>query len=49
MSHIHQANIVRHTHNYDVMVSFYKDFLGMRIKTSWDQPENRGTLLAFGK
>ena len=30
------------------MVSFYRDSLKMRITQSWDEPDNRGTLLAFG-
>lgn len=48
MLEVLQVSIVRHTRNYDTMVSFYKDLLGMQVTTSWDEPENRGTLLAFG-
>jgi len=43
-----QVGIVRHTKNYETMVSFYRDGLGMKITEQWDEPENRGTLLAFG-
>jgi len=43
-----QVSIVRHTKNYEVMVSFYRDSLGMQVTSSWDEPDNRGTLLAFG-
>ena len=43
-----QVSIVRHTKNYDAMVSFYRDGLGMKITEQWDEPGNRGTLLAFG-
>lgn len=30
------------------MVSFYRDKLGMNVTLSWDEPNNRGTLLGFG-
>jgi len=42
------ASIVRHTKNYEDMVAFYRDGLGMKITEQWDEPANRGTLLAFG-
>ena len=48
MVQISQVSIVRHTKNYETMVSFYRDKLQMKIKDSWDEPENRGTLLSFG-
>jgi uncharacterized glyoxalase superfamily protein PhnB len=48
MSEIVQVSIVRHTKNYEAMVAFYRDKLGMNIKQSWNEPDNRGTLLAFG-
>ena len=48
MSEVLLVSIVRHTKNYDTMLEFYRDRLGMRIKQSWDQPANRGTLLSFG-
>jgi uncharacterized glyoxalase superfamily protein PhnB len=48
MSEIFQVSIVRHTNNYDAMVEFYRDRLGMSITQSWDHPGNRGTLLSFG-
>ena len=43
-----QVNIARHTKNYEAMVEFYRDGLGMQITEAWDEPANRGTLLAFG-
>jgi uncharacterized glyoxalase superfamily protein PhnB len=48
MSEVFQVSIVRHTKNYDAMVEFYCDRLGMSIKQAWDEPGNRGTLLSFG-
>ncbi len=48
MSEIFQVSIVRHTHNYEALVKFYRNGLQMNIKQSWDHPNNRGTLLAFG-
>lgn len=43
-----QASIVRHTRNYEAMLEFYRDGLGMRVTEEWNEPGNRGTLLAFG-
>lgn len=43
-----QVSIVRHTNNYDSMVEFYRDRLGMSVTQSWDHPGIRGTLLSFG-
>jgi len=48
MNEVFQVSIVRHTKNYDAMVEFYRDRLGMSVKESWDHPDNRGTLLSFG-
>jgi uncharacterized glyoxalase superfamily protein PhnB len=48
MSKILQVSIVRHTKNYEAMVQFYRDILKMKITVSWDEPDNRGTLLSFG-
>ena len=48
MSEIFQVSIVRHTKNYEAMVQFYRDGLGMGITQSWEEPGNRGTLLSFG-
>jgi uncharacterized glyoxalase superfamily protein PhnB len=39
---------VRHTRNYAAMVRFYREMLGMEVTLSWDEPGNRGTLLAPG-
>ncbi len=41
-------SVVRHTHNYEAMLRFYRDVLGMEPGEAWDEPENRGTLLAPG-
>jgi len=43
-----QVSIVRHTKNYEAMVSFYRDSLGMKVIEEWNEPGNRGTLLSFG-
>ncbi len=43
-----QVSIARHTKNYVAMVAFYRDGLSMKITEQWDEPANRGTLLAFG-
>lgn len=43
-----QVSIVRHTKNYEAMVEFYRDGIRMQITEEWDDPNNRGTLLAFG-
>lgn len=48
MNGVIQVSIVRHTKNYEAMVTFYKDTLGMQVTTAWDEPDNRGTLLSFG-
>lgn len=45
---LYQVSIVRHTKNYEAMLEFYRDHLGMDIIEQWDEPQNRGTLLAFG-
>ena len=49
MSEIFQVSIVRHTKNYEAMRRFYRDDLGMKVTLEWDHPDNRGTLLAFGR
>ena len=43
-----QVSIVRHTKNYEAMLEFYRDGLGLQITEDWNEPDNRGTLLAFG-
>ena len=48
MSEVFQVSIVRHTKNFEVMVEFFRDKLGMSITLVWDEPANRGTLLSFG-
>ena len=42
------VSIVRDTKKYEAMVKFYRDGLAMDVTLSWDEPDNRGTLLAFG-
>ncbi len=44
---IKHIRIVRHTRNYVDMLAFYRDSLGMKVTRAWDEPHNRGTLLAF--
>ena len=48
MNEVIQVSVVRHTKNYDAMIEFYRDLLGMAIQQSWDHPGDRGTLLSFG-
>jgi uncharacterized glyoxalase superfamily protein PhnB len=48
MSEVFQVSIVRHTKNYEAMLEFYRDRLGMNITQAWEEPANRGTLLSFG-
>ena len=43
-----QVSIVRHTKNYEAMLEFYRDGLGMKVTEAWNEPDDRGTLLAFG-
>ena len=43
-----QVSIVRHTKNYEAMLEFYRDDLGMKVTEAWNEPDDRGTLLAFG-
>ncbi len=42
-----QVSTARHRKNYDAMVGFDRDLLGMSVKQSWDHPGNRGALLSF--
>ena len=39
---------VRHTHNYETMLHFYREILGMKTVEAWDEPANRGSLLSPG-
>ncbi len=39
---------VRHTRNYEAMVDFYRETLEMEPVLSWEEPDNRGTLLSPG-
>ena len=43
-----QVSIARHTKNYEAMVAFYRDGLGVKVTEEWNKPDNRGTLLALG-
>jgi uncharacterized glyoxalase superfamily protein PhnB len=43
-----QTSFVRHTQNYNAMIEFYHTGLEMSITEEWDEPGNRGKLLAFG-
>lgn len=42
-------SVVRHTRNYEIMLRFYRDRLGMKVVEAWDEPDNRGTLLSPGE
>ena len=44
-----RLSVVRHTRNFDRMLGFYRDVLALEIVESWDEPGNRGALLAAGK
>jgi lactoylglutathione lyase len=41
-------NIVRHTHNFESMLHFYRDLLGLIVVDAWDNPGNRGAIVAVG-
>ncbi len=41
--------VVRHTRNFDQMLGFYRDTLGMAYVEGWDHPNNRGALLSPGE
>jgi uncharacterized glyoxalase superfamily protein PhnB len=43
------ARVVRHTRNFDLLLGFYRDRLGMKVTSSWDKaPDNRGAMLSAG-
>ncbi len=43
------VRIVRHTGDFDGMLSFYRDRLGLAVIHSWDRAaDDRGALLALG-
>jgi uncharacterized glyoxalase superfamily protein PhnB len=42
-------SIVRHTRNYEAMLRFYGNDLGMKVVEAWDEPGNRGTLFSPGE
>lgn len=48
MSEVFQVSVVRHTKNYEAMLEFYRDRVGMSITQTRDHPGDRGTLLSFG-
>ncbi len=41
--------VVRHTRDFDGMLRFYRDILGMILVEGWDHPGNRGALLSAGE
>jgi uncharacterized glyoxalase superfamily protein PhnB len=41
--------VIRHTRNFDEMLRFYQDSLGMTCIHGWDRPDNRGALLSPGE
>lgn len=41
-----RLTVIRHTDNHDAMLAFYRDGLGMTVTESWDQPGDRGAILA---
>ena len=42
-----QVTIIRHTANFDDMLAFYRDQLGLHVIEAWDEPNNRGAVLAL--
>jgi catechol 2,3-dioxygenase-like lactoylglutathione lyase family enzyme len=43
----HNLNVDRRTDNYEAMVHFYRDLLGLIPIESWEEPTNRGVVLAL--
>ena len=41
--------IVLHTRDFDRMLDFYQDILGMEYVRGWDRPDSRGVLLSPGR
>jgi catechol 2,3-dioxygenase-like lactoylglutathione lyase family enzyme len=41
-------NVVRHTRSFQPMLHFYRDLLGLTVVQAWDEPGNRGAILALG-
>lgn len=39
--------LTRHTTQFSMMLSFYRDRLGMEVIESWDEPGNQGAILAL--
>ena len=38
--------VLRYTVNYEPMVEFYRDILGMEVVESWDRPDSKGSVFA---
>lgn len=41
-------NTIRHTHDFQPMLHFYRDLLGLDVVEVWENPGNRGAVLAPG-
>lgn len=41
-----QLTIIRHTANFEAMLSFYQDGLGLDVVEAWNKPNNRGAVLS---
>lgn len=41
-------NLIRHTRNFEAMLHFYRDLLGLTVVNAWDRPDSRGAILAVG-
>lgn len=39
--------ITRHTTQFELMLAFYRDKIGLDVIESWDEPGNRGAILAL--
>lgn len=46
---IERVMVVRHTRNLEAMRQFYRDQLGFLALETWDEPGNRGIVLAVGE
>ncbi|HML23731.1 MAG TPA: VOC family protein [Aggregatilinea sp.] len=43
---MHVLRVVRRTADFDAMLHFYRDLLGMTPVTNWDRPGDRGAILS---
>ncbi len=46
---IHVLRVVRRTADFDAMLHFYRDLLGMTPVSNWDRPGDRGAICRLWK